>query len=290
MGLHDKPDNNPYVDIYRMGKPHKQWKDKDGNHFVYRKDGTETHYLISNNKAGEPKMSLVSRNPVEATKPTNQRYQVPTSRQARTASTQPPTPTGNGEHKFHGNQYTAHGSDVPVQATTKKSLTGEDFAMDSLLKASGFRFPKMKHPIDTNLSNPKNITNKAFWLETGSAPLVGGGTISVRDLTGPGTPSNPVWIIKKPDGEKIAIHGLGLKDGMPTGIDSRGHGNYTATITKPSGEVEVLRQNGSKGTRAIHTALSQVGPTPITSGKKTHPFHGNQYTAHGTSVPTKRSK
>lgn len=285
MGLHDKPKSNPYADMYRLGKPKKMWSDKSGDHFIYQQGDYENHYVISG-KGSQAKLSRVSSTNVKASgQPTNQRYQVPANRQSATAS----APTGGGKGKFHGNQYTAHGTDVPVKGPQPK-VKAIDFTVETLLKSGGFQLPKMKHPIKTTSENAPNITNGAFWVESGSAPLVGGGKISVRDLTGPGTPSNPVWTITKPDGEKTVIHGLGLKDGKPTGIDSRGHGNYTATITRTSGEKEVIRQTGSKGSRTLYAANGQVGPKPITSDKKTHPFHGNQYTAHGKEVPVKTKK
>ena len=164
-------------------------------------------------------------------------------------------------------------------------LTASDFTTEVLLKAGGgLRLPQMAEQMRIVDSHPKNETNGAFWEHKGSARLVGGGKISVKYVDGPGTPADPVWTIKKPNGEKTVIHGLGIKDGKPSGIDSRGHGKYTAIITKPNGEVETLRQNGSQGTRALNTALAEVSPKPI-GGK--HPFHGNQYTAHGTDVPVK---
>ena len=138
-GLHDKPRTNPYADIYRLGKPNKQWSDKEGNHFVYRKDGVETHYLISNDKSGQPKLKVVSSTPTKPTKPTNQRYQIPASRQAQVASAQPAatsTPAGGAkEHKFHGNQFTAHGSDVPVQGPPPKAKSLH-FSTETLLAES----------------------------------------------------------------------------------------------------------------------------------------------------------
>lgn len=167
-------------------------------------------------------------------------------------------------------------------------MNAQDFITEILLKAGGgLTLPKMAEQMRIVDNQPKNETNGAFWEHKGSARLVGGGKISVKYLTGPGTPANPVWTITKPNGEKTVIHGLGIKDGKPSGIDSRGHGKYTATITKPNGEVETLRQNGSEGTRALHTALAEVSPKP-TGGK--HPFHGNQYTSHGTEVPVKGKK
>jgi hypothetical protein len=151
---------------------------------------------------------------------------------------------------------------------------------------NGFQMPKMAAEMRIVSSNPPNEPNKAFYQRKGSAPLIGGGKISVKDLTGPGTPSNPVWTITKPDGEKTVIRGLGIKDGKPSGIDARGHGNYEATITKPNGEKIIVRQSGSKGSRTLYSALGQVGPKP-TGGKKNHAFHGNQYTIHGTEVPVR---
>jgi hypothetical protein len=150
----------------------------------------------------------------------------------------------------------------------------------------GVSIPEIAGKIRIKDSHAANITNGAFWEHKGSAPLVGGGKISVKDLTGPGKPSNPVWTITKPDGERIVIRGLGIKDGKPSGINAQGHGNYEATITKPNGEKTVVRQSGSKGSHTLYSASGQVGPVP-TGGKKNHAFHGNQYTAHGSEVPVK---
>lgn len=68
------------------------------------------------------------------------RYQVTPARQARTATAQPQSTGGEvgGKegHAFHGNQFTAHGTDVPVKnpQATKKSLSGADFIIDNLLR------------------------------------------------------------------------------------------------------------------------------------------------------------
>lgn len=161
-------------------------------------------------------------------------------------------------------------------------MNGQDFTTEGLLKASGgFQMPKMAAEMRIVSSNPPNEPNKAFWQRKGSVKLVGGGKISLYDLTGPGTPHDPVWTITKPNGEKTVIRGLGEKDGKPVGD------KFVATTTKPNGDTEVIRQDGTKGSRTLYSANGQVGPTPITSGKKTHPFHGNQHTAHGTEVPVK---
>jgi hypothetical protein len=141
-----------------------------------------------------------------------------------------------------------------------------DFTTEALLKAgSGFQMPKMAAEMHIKDSQPANVTNGAFWEHKGSAPLVGGGKISVKYMTGPGTPANPVWTITKPNGEKTVIHGLGIKDGKPTGD------KFTASITKPNGERQTLHVGG--------------GVPNLASGK--HPFHGNQYTEHGSNVPVK---
>jgi len=145
-------------------------------------------------------------------------------------------------------------------------MNGQDFTTQQLLKASsGFQMPKMAAEMRIRDSDVPNVTNRAFWQHTGSAPLVGGGKISVKYITGPGTPANPIWTITKPNGEKTVIHGLGIKDGKPSG------NKFTATITKPNGEKQTIRSTGDA--------------PKVASGK--HPFHGNQYTAHGTDVPVK---
>jgi hypothetical protein len=140
-----------------------------------------------------------------------------------------------------------------------------DFTTEALLKAgSGFQMPKMAAEMRIVDRQPANVTNGAFWEHKGSAPLVGGGKISVKYVTGPGHPADPVWTITKPSGEKTVIHGLGIKDGKPSGD------KFTATTTKPNGEKQTIHLAGGK----------MVG-----GGK--HPFHGNQFTAHGTDVPVK---
>ena len=78
--------------------------------------------------------------------PSGARWTTPASRQAQVASAQaggaatPPTTGGEvgGKegHPFHGNQFTAHGTQVAVQGPqtpAKKSLTGKDFATDNLI-------------------------------------------------------------------------------------------------------------------------------------------------------------
>ena len=138
-----------------------------------------------------------------------------------------------------------------------------DFTTEGLLKAGGFQMPQMARAMRIVDSDVPNVTNRAFWQHQGSAPLVGGGKISVKYVTGPGTSANPVWTITKPSGEKTVIHGLGIKDGKPSG------NTFTATTTKPNGDKTTIRLANGK----------MVG--------EKHPFHGNQYTEHGSNVPVK---
>ena len=293
MGLHDKPryQGNGYSDLLSLGKPNKKWTDKQGRqNFVFDINGAKNHYIlqgegdkvklnlasstntktgvkVSYDKPGDFSTRRVtqadgsSSQTIEGASPAT-RYQVSAERQARSPQTAGKT---GGQGKFHGNQYTTHGTDVPVKGPQPKQ------------KAVGnYQMPRMAAEMKIRSSHLEGETNKAFWVRSGSAPLVGGGTISVRWIDGPGTWGDekyaPVWTIKKPDGEKTVIRGMGIKDGKPSGD------TFTATITKPTGEKQTLRQEKGK-----------ISLASGSSGKK-HPFHGNQYTAHGKEVPTKTKK
>jgi len=176
-----------------------------------------------------------------------------------------------------------------------------DFTTDGLLNKanSGLEPPRTKQPLKITDSHPQS--NGAVWMSSGQAPRIGGGTVSFKDVSGPGTPSHPIWTVTKPDGEKTVFEGLGIKDGRPTGIDASGHGNFQATITKPNGEKEVIHQQGATGTHTRFNARGQLvtrfttgagrftgrvtgAHAPAVSNGK-HAFHGNQFTAHGTDVP-----
>lgn len=67
------------------------------------------------------------------------RWSTPASRQARTPAQSQTTGGevgGKEGHPFHGNQFTAHGTQVAVknpQVSAKKSLSGSDFATDNLI-------------------------------------------------------------------------------------------------------------------------------------------------------------
>jgi hypothetical protein len=75
------------------------------------------------------------------------RWSVSPARQAQVAAAQPQSaPAAGGTvggakgHAFHGNQFTPHGTDVPVQSPqvpAKKSLTGTDFSTESLTRGQG---------------------------------------------------------------------------------------------------------------------------------------------------------
>ena len=206
-GLHDRPNHDfQYQEMYlQYGKPALEWKNKDGRHFVYRKDGTETHYVVTTDKSGNQEPKIVSQtakdgtitsydtpgvystrrvttpdgkskrtmrgasqyekdqakrekdwerftNPSASTPApaSSGRYQVPASRQAQVASAQPAAPaatTTGGEaggkkgHPFHGNQFTSHGTDVPVQGPQPKAKS-LDFSTETLLAESRSNKPQ----------------------------------------------------------------------------------------------------------------------------------------------------